>query len=150
VNRLYVFLRSDLDSMTPGKAAAQVAHAASQAAYKHYGSGNGTPVHWPYREWENSPWDGATEIDRDEDLLGFGTTIVLDAGHMRNGVPRDKLDRLGYVHGVVRDPSYPLRDGTFTHYVNIFTCFWLFGDPDVDPNLREFLDGFELYSGNNK
>ena len=37
---------------------------------------------------------------------------------------------LDLVSGVVHDPTYPIQDGTATHYVPVDTCAYIFGNKD--------------------
>lgn len=152
--RLYVWVRSDLASLTPGKCAAQVAHAASQAAYNAYrlDEAESTDLVIGYRTWEYSP---RTEQNPDSKhpahvFMGFGTTIVLD------GINPDTMDKLFYdsfnragiskdACGIVVDPSYPISDGLVTHTIEAMTCVWAFLDNNVK---YPFLSKFDLYQGN--
>jgi len=142
--RLYVIIRSDLESMTPGKAAAQVAHAASQAAWNLKGDTH-------YSSWANEP---SNEFGEEPHYEGFGTTIVLDGGSFV-----DTFDLGGYsaikdaptypiAHGVIKDPTYPLRDGKKTHLIDLVTCWWVLTNNDTHPKLAEWLRQFNLYDGN--
>jgi len=149
MKKLFVFLRSDLASMSPGKAAAQVAHAASQAAWLNMVHEKTTP--W-YVEWANSALRciGVRKYP-DEHYIGFGTTIVLDAGtgeQMDRTISKLLLMVNNGMCGTVVDPTYPVRDGTVTHAIDIPTCGWLLyegGDTDIDLILKEH----KLYNGNN-
>lgn len=130
--KLYVFLRSDLESMTPGKAAAQVAHAATQHALQDHGSSR-------FEEWAGT--------------IDFGTTIVLDAGSFEgldvehNGKFRPYPS--GPLARMVTDTSYPLRDGKIVHELILHTCYWMFIDPEGETETtREWLRTFKLYNGN--
>ena len=119
--RLYVIVRTELGSMTPGRIAAQVNHAGTQA------------VHHIQTSKSN-----ANHLDNLNAWLsqanGFGTVIVLQPDskidqesefeHILAKAGRDK----NLVIGKVVDPDYFLVDGSFTHrLVNIQTCIWLFG-----------------------
>lgn len=140
--KLYVFARSDLDSLNPGKLAAQVAHAASMVAKNAYGCSENSIYRSAYKEWENSGG-------------GFGTTIVLDAhdlteiGFSDNGnclVVSGELDKSDpLMYGVVHDPSYPVRDGNYIHHVPLTTCFWAFEDPEKNSSFGRYVSKFNLY-----
>jgi hypothetical protein len=139
--KLYIFLRSDLESLSPGKASAQCAHAATQHALFYSGSEE-------FNEWAG---------DR-----GFGTTIVLDGGSfdvpeldMYLDVENDDFviesngELIDLRASMVTDTSYPIRDGKITHEVNINTCYWIFVDPDDLTEIqRNWLKSFKLYNGN--
>lgn len=115
---LYIIARTDLASMNPGKLAAQVAHGASQAAYSVSRYGNSETKRL-YSIWEN-------------EAQGFGTTIVLNGGHneyfaslsREAQIEVESMDDAHY--GLIHDPTYPLRDGSFTHLIPVDTCFWVF------------------------
>lgn len=150
VHKLYVIVRSDLKSMTPGKAAAQVAHAASMASFMAKDRiGDQEFVSDPdvaaYLDWELSPLREVGGGTVDPDLIGFGTTIVLDGGDLSEVEAQPPF--ANGIWGRVRDPSYPVRDGMFTHLVDLVTCHWCFCDPDGDTRIRDFLDGFRLFDG---
>lgn len=149
VERLYVFMRSDLASMTVGKACAQVAHAASQAAFQ-----LGGPEDTKYRAWELSPLNERrpNTSHSPKCFSGYGTTIVLDGGDQlsMSEIALDLYKFFGYVHnnwGQVVDPSYPVKDGAATHYVEQHTCTWFFANPDRSKEFREWLNNYGLYDG---
>lgn len=105
---LYILMRSDLDSMNPGKAMAQACHAANQFVFEN--GANAEVIAWT----EQTP-------------QGFGTTIVLDADDeatMRRYLVT--ADAEGYRCGITHDPSYPVRDGKVTHLVPLDTCGFIF------------------------
>lgn len=134
-HRLYIIIRNDLQSLTPGKAMAQAAHAANE--FIHY-YGQLEAVH---EDWcGNNPW---MECERP-----FGTTIVLTADI-------DNLDNVMNIaeakkipHGEVYDPTYPFmttreiamlipaetftaptdfkEDGRVVCYRNELTCGYVF------------------------
>ena len=149
-HRLCVFLRSDLESMTPGKAAAQVAHAATQHAMRYAG--------------ELKPTEATLARKSSHDFFNwadsyhFGTTIVLDGGSFEPSVPEEIAQIMNVVYaetegasrniGRVIDPSYPIRDGKVTHLLSLTTCVWIFYDPEEDPYLDSMVKRFKLYSGN--
>ena len=110
---LYILMRTDMDSMNPGKGMAQAAHAANQfvatqAAHPH------TFDHMAAcKEWAH--------------YNGYGTTVVLSVdseSDLRNAVngARDE----GFDAGLTTDPTYPVRDGAVTHLIAIPTCGYVF------------------------
>lgn len=111
---LYIFMREDMKSLTPGKACAQAAHAASMLAEDPgIKKGEGRKL---YEEWLG---------DRN-----FGTVIVVSiSGSIEVKVFDGLRDKLGiFASGAVVDPSYPLKDGEITHIIpDVFTCGWAFG-----------------------
>lgn len=128
---LYILMRSDLDSLNPGKAVAQGAHAANQFTYEmtsfindaqhvskdHYLPN--TKMINLYNQWVTST------------KQGFGVTITLDIGNdvtLHQVVAAAKS--MGLAAGVTHDPSYPVADGQVTHLVPLDTCGYVFGDKD--------------------
>lgn len=140
--KLYVFARSDLDSMTPGKLAAQVAHAASQAARDAYASGESSLAAVAYSEWEKSANGFGTTIVKDGESLG---DIVYTEAVAGNLVPTalDYADPL--MTGVVHDPSYPVRDGEHIHLIPLDTCYWAFEDTERNKAFADYVATFNLY-----
>lgn len=92
---LYVFVRTDMNSMTPGKAQAHSGHAANAFVYKNHIKPS-KPIHPDVSEW-------MSQTDQ-----GFGTQINLKA-------PWDEVIRLvarineegAGVGEIVVDPTYP-------------------------------------------
>lgn len=148
--KLVVFARSDLESLTPGKLAAQVSHAASQHAIRMMQVSEASKqalFTWTDKGNEHLAGRG------DFRAFDFGTAIVLDGGTFYPTIPddvRNAMDDADY-SGIVRDPTYPLRDGKVTHYLDLETCAWIFFD-DAEPHhyeLNQFVKkNFKLYSGN--
>lgn len=106
---LYILMRTDMDSMNPGKAMAQAAHAANAFIKES-------------REYEFSTevWEGSTD-------QGFGTTITLavhSEEELNQAAHRAGVD--GFYASVVRDPTYPVRDGKVTHLVPVDTCAYVY------------------------
>jgi|ERR1017187_2795166 peptidyl-tRNA hydrolase len=114
--RLYVIVRSDLVSMTPGKAAAQATHAANQCVWEIANSPTRTNYHT--RTLLLKAWEG----DR-----SFGTCIVLAAPIAELTKIIIQCSQHGIHSGIIHDPSYPLRDGDFTHLIPLDTCGYVFG-----------------------
>lgn len=102
---LYILMRTDMESLTSGKAMAQAAHAANQ--FQTFTKHN----------VDNTAWFNG----------GFGTTIVL-------GVPTQKelIEVIqgavedGFDGGLITDSSYPIRDGLVTHHLPLMTCGYAF------------------------
>lgn len=116
---LYIIMRTDLDSLNPGKAMAQANHAfgALKAAIRS-DSGRRRP-----RDYIN--WQETTAQD-------FGTVIVLGgyAGDIQAALDRIKRQRSPVVSGWVHDPSYPVKDGDTTHLIPLNTCAFVFGSKE--------------------
>ncbi len=111
---LYILMRTDLESLNPGKAMAQANHAFG--ALKHRIRSNIA------RQRDYIAWQETTDQD-------FGTVIVL--GGIEGGIQAalDDIHRLKLpvVAGWVHDPSYPIRDGDVTHTIPLNTCAFMFG-----------------------
>lgn len=139
---LYIIVRTDMASMTPGRVAAQAAHAHGlmEAVFEKY---DNTPIKHIWNNWK---------ADR-----GFGTTIVLS--DIDNTNTREDLEDLEYllreyndgldnvpVHiSMVHDETYPIRDGVVTHYISVNTCLVVFV---IDKNQKpDILNCLQLYTG---
>ena len=110
----YILMRTDMDSMNPGKACAQASHAYGALAERVRANPK-----WgePFLEWQKfTPQD-------------FGTTITL--GGNEGGIMKVLGDihrfNMPLVAGWVHDPSYPVQDGEVTHLLPINTCAFVFG-----------------------
>lgn len=111
---LYIIMRTDLDSLNPGKAMAQANHAFG--ALSHHIRTKAV------RQADYLNWRGTTAQD-------FGTVIVL--GGDRGGI-QGALNYFAHIHpsvvfGWVHDPTYPVQDGATTHLVPLDTCAFVFG-----------------------
>lgn len=110
--RLFIIMRNDMDSLNPGKACAQAAHAANQAVnyLKEFHLNL-------YNEWNTA--------------IHFGTTIVLEGSLEDILEEAENRDRKGIIFtGLTRDPTYPVKDGSVTHEIDIATCAWFWvNDP---------------------
>ncbi len=143
---LYILIRTDLESMNPGKAVSQGVHSGHQFVHEVEKMRDGI---------DDVSIQGTQEDEFPEEYKnikmydywatrtgnGFGTTICL-------GVDEDMLHRIveagetmGLFAGVTHDPSYPLRDGDVTHFIPLDTCGFIFGDKD---KLKILLGQFSL------
>lgn len=110
----YILMRTDLESLNPGKAMAQASHA--------YGALKAMIRTKLFRQNAYVEWMDQTPQE-------FGTTIVL-------GGTKEEIDaamRLcdtdrNLIHGWVHDPSYPLIDGAIVHSIPLSTCAFIFGE----------------------
>ena len=118
---LYIIMRNDTESLTPGKACAQAAHAANDFMYVMSNSKMDSVINIAYNDWL-------------EEAGTFGTTIVL-------GATGDQINELNSLHldfviGIdlnpavmfnkIIDETYPISDGAITHKVPFMTCAWVF------------------------
>ena len=137
---LYILMRNDLDSMNPGKAVAQGAHAANQ-----FGSA--------MEDLKDRPEIGDALTMGEEDLLdrynawrnqtsqGFGTTITLGVDEWMLHLVVEAAKDAGYAADVTHDPEYPLVDGRVVHKIPLDTCGYVFGYKD---KLKILLGQFDL------
>jgi len=139
---LFIFMRTDMDSLNAGKAMAQAAHAANQMAKemrdieeKGKKKGGCSLIAY-FHKWE-------------KEGNGFGTTVVFNGDDLKYAKmtfeemeQNDKIKQ--WRHGTVLDETYPLRDGRRTHFLPIETCLWMFAD-NYDPELGEYLGRFSLH-----
>lgn len=121
---LYILMRNDLESMNAGKAMAQASHASN--AFVHACSG----------DFANE-WMKQTE-------QGFGTVLVLAVDETQMRTAAEVAGRLGYVSGVVHDPTYPLPDGDTCHFIPLDTCAYVFGNKN-DLTLSAIVGNFPLH-----
>lgn len=126
----YILMRTDLDSLNPGKMAAQACHAANLSVK---------------RMSDFFP----EELSRWEEDRNFGTTIVLDAIDERTIIETvTALECMPIMNGLLvtgllKDPTYPIRDGKVVHYVPLITCGWAF--VETDTKAHEYMKKFSLH-----
>ena len=131
---LYLLMRNDLDSLNPGKLAAQACHGSNavQTIIERMYSSKSHREKVLKELW--SEWAGKR---------GFGTTIVLETPfstieiiHKQYSFGYDELnwnhdDNRPIIFGSIFDPSYPVSDGSTTHLVPLVTGAYVFGDKDM-------------------
>lgn len=133
---LYILMRVDLESLNPGKGMAQASHA-SNAFMKEINDGHldstlPEPIERLSNEW------------RLKTNQGFGTVLVLGVNEVQMRAAIQVAKTLGFLNAIVHDPTYPLRDGDFTHFIPLDTCAYIFGDKN-DPMLQAVIGHFELH-----
>jgi hypothetical protein len=143
---LYIFMRSDLHSLNPGKGMAQAAHAANLFMYNMEKQFDEAEM----RAYPEDPVISETMEDYCHwvaQARGFGTTIVLDAGQYSDCLThlREMLETSDGTFGGVLDTSYPVRDGQITHLVPLYTCAYYFKTERTTPATAEFINTFKLY-----
>lgn len=130
MHKLYILMRTDLESLTPGKACAQAAHAANEFAWRAAAADKGTNHAIWYDEWTKQ-------------ACGWGTTIVLGAPNAEHmGAITKAATASGLIAGSVIDASYPVRDGEVTHLIPLHTCSYVLLPGDMELTL---LRDLELY-----
>lgn len=134
---LYILMRNDMESMNPGKAVAQGAHAANAFVFNVMQRWNAS---WNNTSMTLSPtqkdlfigWQGSS-------LQGFGVTICLEVNGDQLEGAVSIAQRSGFIAGIAHDPSYPIRDGKVVHLLPLNTCGWVFGPKhDLVPILSQF------------
>lgn len=130
---LYILLHNELASMTAGRAAAQASHitsvftadASMEASDK---------IRDQFNVWES---ESSTNC--------FGTAIVLGANE------EQILNIVGdafaheFMSGSVNDDTYAVRDGDYTHYVDLLVGGYVFMHKDFTYSLKEKMDELELF-----
>jgi len=111
---LYIIMRTDLESLNPGKAMAQANHAFGALKQR---IRTNIPRQQDYIRWQET-----TAQD-------FGTVIVLggNEGGIQAALDDIHKFRMPMVAGWVHDPTYPIRDGEVTHLIPLNTCAYVFG-----------------------
>lgn len=97
--KLYIFMRSDIQSLNPGKAMAQAAHAGTAFASNFYeGVYDEILPKNVFDEWIKEGVD-------------FGTTIVLDADEKKVDFILEELEKknIKIPVGKIIDPTYPFK-----------------------------------------
>lgn len=133
---LYILIRNDMDSLSPGRKMAHASHASN--AFVHNVDNRKRTGSTLYEEQvaQIDAWKSATG-------QGFGTTIVLSVNEkeMRDIVVLARVR--GLIADVVTDPSYGIEDGQATHFISVDTCAYVFGDRDSN-ELKELTQHLEL------
>ncbi len=130
---LYILMRTDLDSMNPGKAMAQASHAGSTFVH------NAEPGYNVDEELFNA-WQKETP-------QGFGTVLVLGVTEVQMRTAVAVAESFGvdkFPCEVIHDPTDPLQDGDTTHFIPVDTCGYIFGDKE-NITLQAILQNFELH-----
>ena len=146
---LYILMRTDLASMNAGKGMAQASHASNAFVFAEL------------KKMLSSPWKSVKDFykvfikgeTKDASLFiqwvhsttqGFGTVLVLGVNEIEMRTAVDVAGKLDYVSGIVHDPTYPLVDGDFCHFLPLDTCGYIFGDKN-DPMLGAVVGNFPLH-----
>lgn len=128
---LYILMRNDMESLTPGKGMAQASHAANQFETAMKKDVMDLNIHQGYEYWK-------TEAN------GFGTAIVLSVDYNELLLNIDYAKSRFFLADFVHDPTYPVEDGKVTHLVPIDTCGYIFA-PNMESPLIGFLKSLPLY-----
>jgi len=141
---LYILMRTDLNSLNPGKAMAQAAHVGSafEAHFKMIMQMNSLDE---AEKEQTSLLNSAYQRWKCQTRQGFGTTIVL--GGSMNQIKNDVkwLESKGFLTSVIHDPTYPIADGTETHLIPLDTCAYVFAPSKDDVILQTALNNYNLH-----
>lgn len=152
---LYIIMRNDLNSLNPGKAVAQGAHAANQfqSHIESIDKPSNKNIIMLYENWKSQAFQ-------------FGTTIVLQGSEFEiASINEEALIVNDVVYGKVIDPTYPFTvnaeimsllgaagiigeskiiDKNTVHCVREeMTCFYIFGNKD-NTQLQKLLENLKL------
>ena len=130
---LYILMRTDMDSMNPGKAMAQASHASNAFV------SNAEPGYNVDEELFNAWQESTTQ--------GFGTVLVLGVNEAQMRTAVEVAESFGvdkFPCDIIHDATYPLQDGDTTHFIPVDTCGYIFGDKD-DLVLQSIIGNFELH-----
>lgn len=135
----YIIVRNDMHSMTPGRIAAQAAHATSALHTFDWDVPEYVFLKRLFAEWS------------DETEQGFGTTIVLSASPEEIFILNELLEnfskKLIYAE-VINDPDYVIKDGLEIFSASVNTCFSVFGiTSENNSEAQSFIDCLPLYKG---
>ena len=125
--RLYILMRTDLESMNPGKAVAQGAHAATKFILEFKSRRHSASMNRLFRNWAGK--------------RGFGTKITLSVSGPDIYQIAKAAKQYGAVFGIVHDPTYPIADGTVRHHIPLDTCAYIFGDAE---DMKDYVGGLRL------
>lgn len=136
--RMYILMRTDMDSLTAGRAIAQGTHAANNCIGDMRAFAKSEHFDAPelLREWEK------------QTSQHFGTAIVLavSGGELDEMLNAEFLDQFNFgsnvYWGIVNDPDYSVRDGDVIHKISVDTCGWIFGRKS---DVSQIIEGMPLY-----
>ncbi len=121
----FILVRTDMESMSRGRIAAQCVHAGNQMVCHINGlqrdkisSGEVMKYALYLQEWEAQTG------------YGFGTCYVMDVDEEKLSNVIEEANSKGFLSGTVRDPTYPVKDGEVIHLVSVITCGYIFGKKD--------------------
>lgn len=114
---LYVLMRTDLPDYVAGKSMAQANHAGTlfmRDMFVYEPSGPDDRMKDYFQDW-------LTEAE------GFGTCIVLGCTLSTLETRMWVAQGAGLPHGLILDPTYPIRDGYNVQTLPVTTCGYVFG-----------------------
>ena len=147
---LYILMRNDLASMNAGKGMAQASHASNAFVFAELKKMLKRP--WSsvkdfYRVFINGDPENASGLFIrwvHSTTQGFGTVLVLGVDEVQMRTAVDVSRMLKFTADVIHDPTYPLVDGDFCHFIPLDTCGYVFGNKN-DPVLGAMVGCFQLH-----
>lgn len=139
--KLYILMRSDLDSLNMGKGIAQGSHASTAFSERIW-----------KRMLKMTPAQRSADMHcqaylKWSDGRGFGTVITKDG---KNDITIQSAVREAgkndYFADLVYDPSYPIKDGLVTHHIHLMTCGYIFDHLGTIHTMMPMFRNLELYS----
>ncbi len=147
---LYILMRNDLASMNAGKGMAQASHASNAFVFAELKKMLSRP--WKsvkdfYKVFIKGDMENANLFIRwvHSTTQGFGTVLVLGVNEVQMRTAVDVSCMLKFSAAVIHDPTYPLVDGDFCHFIPLDTCGYVFGNKN-DPVLGAMVGCFPLHS----
>lgn len=139
---LYIIVRRDMASMTPGRVAAMASHATS------YMNKCTNEYESTFRKTSKVFNEWIQETDQE-----FGTAIILETHNweaFKEGMYEEieclcTLGKKGELCGIVNDPTYAVRDGQIIHFLPVETCAFVLCDKGS--NIQKVFEDLNLYSG---
>lgn len=124
--RLYILMRTDMDSMNAGKGMAQAAHAANAFVADMEEASRKDVI-------EVSQHINAFRVWQKQTSQNFGTTLTLAVPSEEDLIFRVGIAKqLHHPANVIMDPTYPVCDGATMHLLPVNTCAYIFV-PDKVP-----------------
>lgn len=144
LSELYIIPRTDMASMTSGRTIAQACHAANQFTMRVMNKDDNS-----YRGKDAETYfSDAREWHQEAD--GFGTTIILQTQKTVNQnkylkeLVKFVKSEVPYIYSdFIVDPTYPLKDGNFTHLIPLITVAYMYIPGYVFDNLEKYGHGNE-------
>lgn len=135
---LLIIMRNDMRSMTPGRCAAQAAHASTafstrmEKIFENENTVAAGDQFDSYLDW------------RDSTTQNFGTTIVAQANLSTIEELEFLASKENLISAMIVDPTYPVRDGQTVHLVSVVTCSYIFITEAISDNLLKVLKELPL------
>lgn len=118
---LYLFIRNDVQSMTPGKGIAQGSHV-TDLFEKTMDSARAKSERWDghYRRWAEDGVAGRALV------MGADGADFSNLAYLCRCWDETFIGHSDILHGSYTDPTYPVRDGAVTHLVPFNSAMFIF------------------------